>query len=90
MPRRLSQNRSLNGTQKVVKSTNLIDYSSLDFINILTSMMNEQSYRWRRDFKKLKDALLPKEKSDSSADEEIDTTDDDHGSNDDKAHSFSE
>ena len=90
MPRRLSQNRSLNGTQKVVKSTNLIDYSSLDFINILTSMMNEQRYRWRKDFKTLKNALLPTEKSDSSADEEPDTTDDDHRSNDNEAHSSSE
>ena len=89
MPRRRSQNR-INGTQKVVKSNNLIDYSSLDFINILTSMMNEQRYRWRKDFKKLKDALLPTEKSDSSSGEEPDTTDDDHHSNDDEARSSSE
>ena len=90
MPRWLSKNRSLNGTQKVVKSTNLIDYSSLDFIQILTSMMNEQRYRWRNYFKKRKDALLPTEKYDSSADEEPDSTDDDHCSNNDKAHSSSE
>ena len=51
MPRRRSQNR-INGIQKVVKSNNLIDYSSLDFINILTSMINEQRYRWRKYVKK--------------------------------------
>ena len=51
MPRRRSQNH-INGTQKVVKSNNLKDYSSLDFINIQTSMMNEQRYRWRKDLKK--------------------------------------
>ena len=89
MPPRRSQNR-INGTQKVVKSNNLIDYSSLDFINILTSMMNEQRYRWRKDFKKLKDALLPTEKSDSLFDEEPDSTDDDHCSNNGKAYSSSE
>jgi len=53
-------------------------------------MMNEQRYRWRKDFKKLKNALLPTEKSDSLADEEPDTTDDDHRSNDNEAHSSSE
>ena len=89
MPRRRSQNR-LDGAQKTNKTNNLIDYSSLDFINILTSMMNEQRYRWRKDLKKLKDALLPTEKSDSSFDEEPDSIDDDHCSNNDKAHSSSE
>ena len=89
MPRRRSQNR-INGIQKVVKSNNLIEYSSLDFIQILTSMMNEQRYRWRKDLKKLKDALLPTEKSDSSFDEEPDSNDDDHCSNNNKAHSSSE
>ena len=89
MPRRRSQNR-IDSKQTVVKSNNLIDYSSLDFIQILTSMMNEQRYRWRKDFKKLKDALLPTEKSDSSDDEETNTTDDDPRSNDDEARSSSE
>ena len=51
MPRRRSQN-CINGTQKLVKSNNLIEYLSIDFINILTSMMNEKCYRWRKDVKK--------------------------------------
>ena len=89
MPRRRSQNR-IDSKQTVVKSKNLIDYSSLDFIQILTSMLNEQRYRWSKDFKKLKDALLPTEKSDSSDDEETNTTDDDPRSNDDEARSSSE
>ena len=74
----------------MVNSNHLIEFSSIDFIQILTSMMNEQRYRRRKDFKKLKDALLPTEKYDSSDDEETNTTDDDPRSNDDEARSSSE
>ena len=86
MPRRRSQNR-IDGNQKVGKSNNLIECSSLDFIEILSSMLNEQRYRWRNDFKELKDALLPAGNSDSfDDDEEPDSTDDEeHNSNADEA-----
>ena len=53
MPRRRSQNR-IDSKQTVVKSNNLIDYSSLDFIQILTFMMNEQRYRWKKILKSLR------------------------------------
>lgn len=84
------------GKHKAAKSNNLIEFSSLDFIQILTAMFNEQRDRWRKDFKKLKNAILPEaENSDSSADEELDSTrddddDDDHNSDIDEAHSSSE
>ena len=87
MPRRRSQNR-IDGNQKVGKSNNLIECSSLDFIEILSSMLNEHRYQWRKDFKELKDALLPAESSDSFDDEddEPDSTDDEeHDSNADEA-----
>ena len=58
MSRRRSPNR-IDGTKKAGKSNNLIEYSSLDVIELLRFMLNEQRYRWRKDFKELKDALLP-------------------------------
>lgn len=86
MPRRRSHNR-IDGNQKVRKSNKLIECSSLDFIEMLSSMLNEQRYRWRKDFKELKDALLPPGNSDSfDEDEEPDSTDDEeHNSNVDEA-----
>ena len=91
IPRRQLGNRT-EGKQKVGKSNNPIEFSSLDFIQLLTAMFNEQRGRWRKDFKKLKNAILPAENSDSSADEERDSTEDDddeHKSDTDEARSSS-
>jgi hypothetical protein len=80
LPRQRSLKR-IASKEKVDKTNNLSEYSSLDFIHILSSMLNEQRHRWKKDFKKLKDALLPPENSDSSDNEEPDYADDDHYSN---------
>ena len=74
IPRRLPHNN-----KKVAKSNNLIDISNLDLIQIMSDMLIEHQYQLRKDFKKLKMALLTSKHSnydEYSADEEQNSTDD--------------
>jgi len=82
IPRRRSTN-GIDNKRIGHKSKDLIEFSSLDFIQILTGMLDEQRYRWRKDFKELKDALLLTENDDNS-------TNDEPESNDDEVHSSSD
>jgi len=78
IPRRLPHNNRDN-LKKVAKSNNLIDISNLDLIQIMSDMLIEHQYQLRKDFKKLKMALLTSKHSnydEYSADEEQNSTDD--------------
>ena len=92
IPRRLTHNNR-NNVKKVAKSNNLIDLSNLDQIQIMTDMLNEHQYQLRKDFKKLKVALMTSKHSkyvESSVDEDHNSTDDEeHSSSTDEKHKSS-
>ena len=85
IPRRLTH-KNRDNVKKVAKSNNLIDLTNLDQIQIMSDMLKEHQYQWRKDFKKLKMALMT---SKHSKYDDGSSVDEDNNSTDDEEHSLS-
>ena len=76
-PRKLNENHIRDIHQKVGKTKISSAPSYVKLIQIVTDMLNEHQFRWRKDLKKLKNIVLKTIKYDTSAYYEQYSTDND-------------